>query len=57
MIGDFGRFSEGVFIYLFDELTFSKKHDLSRIALTLKSFNGFWRVGVDFGGPQNRPKP
>ena len=25
--------------------------DFSRIALTLNRFHGFWRVGVDFGGP------
>ncbi len=33
-----------------------EKHDFSRIALTLKRFHRFWRVGVDFGGPRNRPK-
>ena len=33
-----------------------KKLDFSRIALTLKRFDGFWRVRVDFGGASNPPK-
>ena len=35
---------------------FIKKHDFSRIVLSLKQNHYFWRVGVDFEGPQNRPK-
>ena len=42
---------------LFLNLSFClEKLDFSRIALTLKRFYGFCRVGADFGGPLNQSK-
>ena len=35
---------------------FNKKHDFLKIVFSLKQYHYFWKVGVDFGRPRDRPK-